>query len=61
MDTKSLREQLNKIPYERIENLIKSVAFKRKKHVHENAKFQYKDEHKLDGIDKILESAVRSF
>jgi hypothetical protein len=45
MDPKLLREQLNKIPPERYEDLIKRVAFKRKKHVYENAKYQCKDEH----------------
>jgi hypothetical protein len=39
MNQKILREKLNKIPSERIENLIQSVANNRKKHVHKNAEF----------------------
>ncbi len=61
MDPKLLREQLNKIPPERYEDLIKRIAFKRKKHVYENAKYQCKDEQKLDHIDKILESGTKFF
>ncbi len=61
MNQKLLREKLNKIPSERIENLIQSVANNRKKHVHENAEFQHKDETKMNSILKILEGAIRCF
>ena len=61
MDDKLLKQKLEKIPSDKFDDIIESIANKRKAYIHGHLKYELDEYHRLDGIDEILKTGKDFF